>query len=775
MRKINIPFLALSLISIVIWTIVSLVSLFWNIKNIQDSSITLATAEARANWNKDQAFRGWATLHGGLYVVPNDRTPPNPYLAHLPKRDVVTTDGVKLTLMNPAYMMRQMTEEYEELYGVKGSITGKVLLNPINKADEWEFAALERFDRGVTEVVEKTSIDNVEYLRLMKPLIMKKGCVKCHGHLGFIEGDIRGGVSVSIPLEPYNMAVEEASKALFLTHFTVWLMGLMGISLFIYYARMQHLELKRAHSVLEDRVKKRTKELRESEARLRMIMNTAADAIITINDRGLIESFNASAESMFGYKESEVIGENVSLLTNDRDKGQHDNYLKNYQKTGEAKIIGIGREVVAKTSSGREFPIHLSVSKSVSGNKLIYTGIIHDISDRKKYERNLYQAKAEAESANKSKSIFLSSMSHELRTPLNSILGFSQLLEIDPTGSLSEDQKEAITFIRSGGEHLLELITQVLDLSKIESGNITTSIESIKVSSILNACISMVEQAAIKNKISIIKDDIPEALETILADKTLFRQVVLNLLSNAIKYNKENGEVKITTKATAQDKLRIIVSDTGIGIPKEKHLEVFQPFNRLGADATDISGTGIGLSISKRLIEVMGGAIGFDSEAGKGSSFWVEVPLNNNEYLVPINESVDNTLGNLDDDLSCTSGTILYIEDNLKNLAMMQSFIKQFEKLVLITEKNAEEGIETAIREHPDLIILDINLPGMNGLEALKVLRKADTTQSIPIIALTAAATREDVEDGNLAGFAHYLTKPVQLGELLSVILSSLR
>ena len=187
------------IISVLVLSALVAISLIWNLDNLDRQDVRLATAEAEANWKKDQAFRQWATLHGGLYVRPNKRTPPNPYLGHLPNRDIKTTKGADLTLMNPAYMMRQMTEEFEDMYGVKGKITGQILLNPRNKADAWELSALKAFDRGAKKVVEQTNIEGAPYLRLMRPMIMKKGCVKCHGHLGFKEGDIRGGVSVSIP------------------------------------------------------------------------------------------------------------------------------------------------------------------------------------------------------------------------------------------------------------------------------------------------------------------------------------------------------------------------------------------------------------------------------------------------------------------------------------------------------------------------------------------------------------------------------------------------
>jgi len=211
------------------WTTIIGYSLIWNIMQAEQQAQEIARIQARANWDKDQAFRRWATHHGGLYAKTDARTPPNSYLAHLPNRDVITTDGLQLTLMSPAYMMRQMTDEYEEMYGVKGKITGEKLLNPNNKADTWELQALKRFKEGETEITEITKMDDESYLRLMRPMIMKEGCITCHGILGFNVGDIGGGVSVSIPMAPYMAAATKIVWKEVGTHIVIWLLGLIGL------------------------------------------------------------------------------------------------------------------------------------------------------------------------------------------------------------------------------------------------------------------------------------------------------------------------------------------------------------------------------------------------------------------------------------------------------------------------------------------------------------------------------------------------------------------
>ncbi len=219
-------------VALLLWSALSAYSLKWNISNLHDEKVRLATAEARANWNKDMAFRSWASRHGGVYVRPDERTPPNPYLSHLPSRDVRLDDGTALTLMNPAYMMRQMTEEYESSYGIKGKATGKIVLNPKNKPDEWEHSALQRFEQGESEVVEETAIDGKPFVRLMKVVIMEQSCVQCHGHLGFKAGDVRGGVSIAIPLTPYFDADKVTVRTIVFVHTVVWGLGLAGMLLF---------------------------------------------------------------------------------------------------------------------------------------------------------------------------------------------------------------------------------------------------------------------------------------------------------------------------------------------------------------------------------------------------------------------------------------------------------------------------------------------------------------------------------------------------------------
>lgn len=392
---------------------------------------------------------------------------------------------------------------------------------------------------------------------------------------------------------------------------------------------------------------------------------------------------------------------------------------------------------------------------------------------RKKEESALLDAKQEAETANTAKSEFLSSMSHELRTPLNAILGFGQLLGFNPKEPLSDSQQKCVDQIMSGGQHLLHLINDILDLSKIEAGQVGLSIEDISPLQVLDECLPLITSMAMVHGIDVSVPDTARDTIQVRADHTRFKQVLLNLLSNAIKYNRENGSVIVATEATPEGMLRISVTDTGDGIPKQKLSELFKPFNRLGAEGSGIEGNGIGLVISKKLVELMGGAIGVQTEVGKGTTFWIELPLVESGHHETV-ETFKAKAAQADRPLPAISGTLLYVEDNPDNLKLMEVIVSYIEGLSMISAHTGELGIELARAKQPDMIVLDINLPGMNGFEVLNKLQSDEDTKHIPTIALTALATKKDIEKGLEAGFLHYLTKPIQIPTLMEAIKSIL-
>jgi len=395
---------------------------------------------------------------------------------------------------------------------------------------------------------------------------------------------------------------------------------------------------------------------------------------------------------------------------------------------------------------------------------------VWDVTDDVRRAQELKAAHDAAAAASVAKSEFLASMSHELRTPLNAILGFAQLLQRDRKSPLEERHLERLDHILKGGEHLLRLINEVLDLSRIEAGSVAVSMEPVAVFDALVDVKATLEPMAARADVALIIDPIGEGLPNVIADRTRLQQILMNFGSNAIKYGRRGGHARFQTSAV-DGHVRITVVDDGIGIEREQQAKIFQPFFRGGQETGPIDGTGIGLTISKRLGELMGGRVGFASVAAHGSTFWVELPVHHVRESTPP-EQAPRTLG-VESALAATTGErflIIYIEDNPSNIAFMVDLLGELNRVDLITAPTAEIGIELVRARQPNVVIMDINLPGMSGLEATMRLHEWPETKHIPVIALTAAAMPREAERLRRAGFYKYLTKPVQVDELTQTL-----
>ena len=501
---------------------------------------------------------------------------------------------------------------------------------------------------------------------------------------------------------------------------------------------------------------------RESD-RLQTLLDHTLESVITIDATGTIQHFNQASTELYGYQPEEIIGHNITQLMPAQYRSMHSQGMAKFLETSESKIIGQAVQVEGLHKSGQVIPIELTLSAFQWEDSYFFTGIARDISLRNAEHQALVDAKEEAEKANQAKSEFLSSMSHELRTPLNAILGFAQLLQNDPNAPLTDEQQSNIAIIQQSGEHLLKLINDVLELSKIEGGNIEVSLEPVDATQVIHSCLPLLESLANENEIYL--DIAPLTEHWVIADSTRLKQVLINLLSNAIKYNRPRGMVSINCEVVPDlHRLRISIADSGIGIPANRQPQLFTAFDRLGQENSGIDGSGVGLVVTQRLIKAMHGVIGFESREQEGSRFWVEIPLTNRPENLPVSNP-DLSDKETSKPTNKAIKKVLYIEDNPANIKLMQAYFRRQPHLELHSCRLAETGLQVLESLHPDLILMDVNLPGMNGIEATKHIHHMPEMQSIPVIAITAAAMAYDQERAENV-FDAYLTKPLNFDEL---------
>ncbi len=513
-----------------------------------------------------------------------------------------------------------------------------------------------------------------------------------------------------------------------------------------------------------ERQEMETKLLAEK-SRTQAILDNVVDGIITIDEKGFVQSFNPASERIFGYSKNEVLGKNVKFLMPEPYHSEHDSYLKSYLTSGVAKIINIGREVEGLRKDKTVFPLELAISELYVGEDRIFTGIVRDISERKQFENQLKKTKEEAESANRAKSIFLANMSHEIRTPMNAVLGYSQILLRKK--NLDQDTKESIQTIDNSGKNLLKLINEILDISKIEAGKTELNITGFDLKVLIDNLSSMFELRCKQKQLHWnVKG--PSDSHMVLGDETKLRQILVNLLGNAIKFT-ESGEVSFFVTTLENNQFRFDIIDTGNGIPLEAQKKIFDPFQQ-DEEGSKKGGTGLGLAISKKYLELMGVDLILKSERNEGAQF---------QFTLTLPTSTQNISSN-------KYRSVLSLAPNFKVKALVVDDVKEnrdvLSKLLsstgveVIEAENGKEGVEKTREHHPDIVFMDMRMPVMRGEEAAKLIQQEFGVDNIKLVSITASAfdlRRQDFLD---LGFHDYISKPFKeeqifqsLKELLNI------
>lgn len=586
-----------------IWAVLVFGMLLWGINRVSNTTEQLADQVARAHFDKDQAFRLWATSHGGVYVPVSARTPPNPYLEHVSDRDVRTPSGKELTLMNPAYMLRQLHEDFAELYGIKGHITSLKPLRAENRPDEWERKALESFETGVRQVAEHVEIEGQPHLRMIRPMPAAKDCLKCHTN--YREGEIRGGVGVALPMENFQEARRSEIRTLIVSHSSIFLIGLLGIGFGTRRLGQRERERDRAQEAL-----------RASEERYRSLFDHSRDGVFITSREGELIEANESLVRMFGYTAEEMIGMDIRQLYSE--PSARDKFRETIERTGSVK--GYECSYHRKDGSLIYCVITANVRLGEDGSVVGYQGIVRDVTVQKRTEEELKRQTRELEATNAELERFAYSVSHDLKSPLITIRTFLGFVGEEVAKGKTQELKPDLDRIDRAAEKMGQLLDDILELSR--AGRMFNPPLEVRVEDLVHEALELLSGRLRQHELDIqIAPDLP----VLYVDRPRILEVFQNLIENSVKYmgDQKHPRIEVGSRKDGEETV-LFVRDNGRGIDPAHHDKVFHLFNKLDPQS---EGTGIGLALVKRIVEAHGGRIWLESEGvGRGSTFCFTLP-----------------------------------------------------------------------------------------------------------------------------------------------------
>jgi len=809
---------------LIVWSLVVVASLWSQRGQLDRTAESMAKIDAVANLRKDMAIRKWAASVGGVFINAG-RVPKLETLEEQEHLSGAKANGEPFSLvaLTPIHILEAIQAVSFKEYGVKERLTSQQLRNRGNAPDDWEAKALKSLESG-TGIASETVRGKKGHglMRVMIPMRMEKECLECHRDTLVPVGGLRGGAAISIDLNAYWAAQEPAWRSIQYWHFGIWLLGLATLFTFGFFARRHVLERER-----------RNEERRENE----LAFSAMTEGAIITDAEGTILWVNDAFCAIYDYLRDEVIGKNPRILKS----GKHDDsvYRDLWQQL---KTAGYWRgELWNKRKSGEIFLEEISIRalRGLNGQIRRYISIFSDITERKRTEEELRKyrehledlvrqrteeltvARDQAEAANRSKSIFLANMSHELRTPLNAVIGFSQLMDKDST--LSERQQRNIEIINRSGNHLLTLINDVLELSKIESGKLCVTLEETSPAELLREVTDMMRVRAEQSGLSLTLET-PDLPPAVMLDTVKLRQVLLNLLSNAIKFTRQGGvilSVETQTAEAGKVRLKFTVSDTGIGIAPEDMHRIFEPFEQAGSASSNQAGTGLGLTISRQYLQMMGGELTVEStlgacraygdrsenSAGRGQILPVlqvnsrSIDQKNGEIWTaqadsqPIHHKSDRLLGEgsafsfaLTAQICATLETqgrslgtvvdiaaadrgrrILVVDDNAEARMLIRDLLEPYGFAVMETGDGALAG-KSVDSFQPDLIFMDWRMPEIDGLAATRQIRASKTLRQPKVVILSAYAFEENRREALAAGANDFMRKPIRKEELYALL-----